>query len=279
MSDTIICEYSDTYDHKCNNDLFYDILIIILIIVNRIIKATIGTILTICTIITIIVSFIWDVGIYFLMLLLSVPLFTFSFFVYVTSGRILIKNPETSDELICIYRIVPYVAIISKKFLTYTLDFLLRNVVRIFIIPIIDIIYPIFDLEKKFEHILSFNKKNAFELSYDNFGCIDEVGLTQNTWNNYIVYLSQIKNNSLTQDMFDKLIIQQIDKINFSISLAISRANNEPKNITYSVFYNKISKIIGDAAKIRYRQTKNFMFKGIFNDDGPYRCFKYYDII
>lgn len=145
-----------------------------------------------------------------------------------------------------------------------------QSIIHYTIIPIINILFPIVDIEKKFFDIINNNENDMYEPE-----------LTQEMWNEYIQYL-QMKNTDTkkpTYDMFDQLIIQKMDQINFIITVTINRSDNDPRYISYLTFYSKLKDILGDAIDIKYRYTKNSLFVGIFGDEGPYRRFKYYDTI
>lgn len=161
--------------------------------------------------------------------------------------------------------------ILFNRILMHILNFL----IGVTIIPIVDLLYPIFDIEKKFDQISNMIKIKSFDNFQDN-------ELTQEAWNNYIIYL-KIPNNdecNLIYDIFDVLIRQNIDRVNFVITISINRSDSIPKCITYATFYSKLKDIIGDAIDVQYRYTKNkIFFVGIFEDDSPYRRLRYYDII
>lgn len=151
---------------------------------------------------------------------------------------------------------------------------LIRVLIEFFktlIITFIDLFYPVFDLEKKFDQITLLD--DDYEI-FEN----DDIGLGQSEWNKYVLKLSKIKNNNkMERDMFDILIIQKIHEINFVITLAINRSKT--KRISYGVFKKKLSKILGNAVEIKYRLTTNPLFESIFKDNGPYRRFKYCDLM
>ena len=128
------------------------------------------------------------------------------------------------------------------------------------LIQIINTLYPIHCIENKYNKI-TFNND-----------------LTQIHWNMYMMFLKNSSNLSKSSfDMFDILIQQNIEKINFDITVAITRSVD--KSLSFIIFYNKLKKILGDAIDIKYRYTTNICFKSIMNDDGPYRRFYLYDII
>lgn len=149
---------------------------------------------------------------------------------------------------------------------------ILKYMIRLFVIPIIDTLYPVIDLETKFDQII-----------LEGPPCLvpdSEIELTQERWNFYVLHLSRLsKDPKLDKDMFDILIMQKIDDINFEITMSISKSETEPKYITYALFRSKLLKILGDAIDIKYRHTTNRMFIGIFGDQGAYRRFKYHDVI
>lgn len=143
--------------------------------------------------------------------------------------------------------------------------------VRFLIIPVIETLYPVFDIELKFDQIHKLYKTNKGEEYSD-------IELTQNMWNSYIMYLQKTDKSKF--DLFDILISQKIEQINFAITVAINRSDTNPRCISYGLFYNKLLHILGEAVNIRYRITKNkIFFVGIFGDDSPYRRFRYYDVI
>lgn len=142
---------------------------------------------------------------------------------------------------------------------------------RLIIIPIVDSLYPIFNIEKKFDQII---KSPSIEGQTIKFADPDdEIELTQDKWNSYIMFLN--KSSTSSYDMFDILISQ----INFDMTVTINRTHTSPKHITYAIFYSKLKNVLGDAVDIQYRFTTNCLFVGIFRDQGPYRRFKYYDVI
>jgi len=125
------------------------------------------------------------------------------------------------------------------------------------LIQFINTLYPIHCIKNKYDKI-SFNNE-----------------LTQKQWNMYMLFL---KNSpTIYFDMFDILIHQNIDKINFDITVAITRS--EDKTLPYISFYNKLKKSLGNAIDIKYRYTTNWCFTSILSDNGPYRRFRLYDII
>lgn len=148
---------------------------------------------------------------------------------------------------------------------------------HILILPIVDTCYPIFDIEKKFDMIVANKYKHVDDIdnsNNDDSNSSDD--LTQEKWNNYIVYLNKIDKSNY--DMFDIIITQKLQQINYDITIAINRASDS-KSITYGMFYSKLFVLLGDSINIKYRYTTNSLFVGIFGDQGPYRKFKYYDII
>jgi hypothetical protein len=124
-------------------------------------------------------------------------------------------------------------------------------------IGFINALYPIQCIKNKYNKI-SFNNE-----------------LTQTHWNMYMMFLKNSPKSSF--DMFDILIHQNMDKINFDITVAITRS--EDKTLSYISFYNKLKKILGNAIDIKYRYTTNWCFVSILSDNGPYRRFRPYDII
>lgn len=141
---------------------------------------------------------------------------------------------------------------------------MIKILIHLIVIPIVDSLYPVFTIEKKFDQIILMNPDEESEL-------------TQDKWNSYVMYLN--KSSSSSHDMFDVLISQKIELINFDVTVAINRTNTEPRYLTFAAFYSKLKNIIGDAIDIRYRCAQNILFVGIFGDQGPYRKFRYYDVI
>jgi hypothetical protein len=153
-------------------------------------------------------------------------------------------------------------------------------IISFLILPVVETLYPVFDIEKKFDLILKLNKPkhlNNFNNSI-NYEEYYDIELTQDVWNTYIMYLQKTDKSKF--DLFDILISQKIEQINFTVTLAINRSDIIPRCITYGDFYNKLLHILGEAINIRYRRTQNkLFFSGVFGDDSPYRRFKYYDVI
>jgi len=172
-----------------------------------------------------------------------------------------------------------YTNIGIQKLKTLCYD-MIKNIVRYFVIyPIVDTIYPIFDIKTKFDSI------TANENTYYKIGnCIikDDIfthgELTQDMWNRYLFELH--KKEKVEYDMFDIMIDQQFNHVNFWITLAINRACSTPRQIPYAVFYTELKNILGEAIDTKYRLVKSgnkLFFVGIFGDDGIYRKFKYFD--
>lgn len=108
--------------------------------------------------------------------------------------------------------------------------------------------------------------------------------LTQDIWNQYMIYIQNRNRNKQYDDIFDILIIQKLYRVNFETTIAIKTSNIYDEYniqcIQFSQFYSIMKNILGDAVDIRYRYTYNDMFfASIFNDKSPYRRFKIFDII
>lgn len=156
----------------------------------------------------------------------------------------------------------------------------IKIIVRYSIVyPIVDTIYPIVDIKKKFDSITA-NDDTYYEFSNcilkdDIFTCGE---LTQDMWNRYLVELH--KKDKSDYDMFDIMIDQQFNQVNFWITLAINRTDSSPRQIPYAIFYKELKNILGAAIDTKYRLVKSgnkFFFDGIFGDDGIYRKLKYFD--
>lgn len=151
--------------------------------------------------------------------------------------------------------------------------YIIKMLIWLIVIPIVDSLYPIFDIERKFDQIVRLYKIDKI-LKVNDY----DTELTQIAWNCYIIHLQKM--NRFEYDLFDILISQKIEQINLAITIAINRTDTSPRHITYGTFHSKLHSILGDAVNIRYRNIKNkTFFEGIFNDDSPYRRFKYYDVI
>lgn len=150
-----------------------------------------------------------------------------------------------------------------------------KKIIQMMVIPVVESMYPVFNIEKKFDHIIKSPSVTGQNIKFADPD--DETEMTQERWNSYIMYLNG--SSPSTYDMFDILISQKIEKINFDITVAINRTSTVPRYLTYAAFYSKLKDVLGDAIDIQYRFTTNCMFVGIFGDQGPYRRFKYYDVI
>lgn len=261
-----------SHNNDNKNDSHDVINAIVIIILTRVIKSIADVILMILALIKILSISILEIIMYIYVTLWSIIIFVLVFFRYIVSG-----NATQID----VYDITLHILTFIVNALKYVHSKSMMILIRTFILPIIDYLYPVFDIEKKFYQIISLNEKNLLILlDHSDFGCVDQPELTQQIWNNYVMYLSKLKENSnLERDMFDVMIIQQIEKINFDVSLGISNSDTDPKCITFAVFRKKLEKNFGDAIKTKYRCTKNVMFEGIFKDQGPYRRFRFYDTI
>lgn len=114
-------------------------------------------------------------------------------------------------------RYVFVVNCITKRIDAYYFAIKCRNIlIRTFVLPIADSLYPVFDIEK-IDSILDLERNinpefNAFEIE-----------LTQTAWNSYVVNIQSIPKDRY--DVFDLLISQKIEQINFTITLAINRSD------------------------------------------------------
>jgi hypothetical protein len=155
-----------------------------------------------------------------------------------------------------------YLSCIANK-ITSNMN-IIKLIIHVCVIPIINTIFPINDIEKKYDIIVSSDNNPFYEL-------------TQEKWNIYVYYLNIVDSNSL--DLFDMIIKNNINKVNFEITLAICKTSTSPKYITYSRFICILKKIFGNIVNTRYRFTNNICFISVFDDDSHYRRFRYYDII
>lgn len=163
----------------------------------------------------------------------------------------------------------------------YMMD-MMNIFIHFVILPVIDSLYPICDLGRKFEHIIKLYKTDYCNDNNDETSDSDyDIELTQDIWNFYVLHLRNLdKSDKVKFDPFDILISQKIEQINTLISHAISKSDTKPKYITFTTFNSILFVILGDAVNIRYRSTHNkVFFVGIFGDDSPYRKFKWYDVI
>ena len=172
-----------------------------------------------------------------------------------------------------------YEYIINNKIIMHIINIF----IGLMILPIVDALYPIFDIEKKFDQIVCCGET---ELTFGEINTIDkeeieidyDIELTQNIWLNYIRHLKTSDKNNY--DLFDTLINQKLTQINSTIINSINKSDAKPKYITFRTFYTILSVSLGDAVNIKYRNTSNkLLFVSIFGDDSPYRRFKYNDTI
>lgn len=163
----------------------------------------------------------------------------------------------------CLLKLYKFISLVRIFCIESLFRTILINLTKIFVIPVINDLYPIFDIERKFDKIL-----NRYDDSTND--------LTQADWNFYVLSLKQTDN----LDFFDILISKKLDEINFNITVAINRSSGEPRSITFATFYSKLYEVLGEAINIKYRLTNNkVFFVGVLGDDSCYRKFRFCDDI
>jgi hypothetical protein len=182
----------------------------------------------------------------------------------------IIKNNNEVKEII---RFIKYLILLNiNKYAS-----IINNIINILknnMSKIIGYFYPLITIKTLYNKISDKNGK-----------------LTLNKWNYYVLEIMKKTNNTnnpdklsniVSTDLFDKLIKQQLEKINSDIICEIinsTELTNEIKHINYETFYNCVSKYLGDVTNIKYRKTKNALFTSIFNDGSDYKIFKLCDSI
>lgn len=147
------------------------------------------------------------------------------------------------------------------------LSLILRTVIRMLIIPIVDILFPIMGIETKFQAICGLLPE------------IEHPYATMKSWNAYVQTLTRTNGtNRETLDYFDQIFITKIAKFNHMIKMEITEG--DVNSIYFDDFY-RISKIVyGDAANFRYRYSDNDRyFASILGDNSFYRRFRWCDKI
>lgn len=254
-----------------NNDSCEMICKITVIIFARFVKNVVHSVHTILVTVWLMTITFFDLLLHLLNTITSIFIFFLNTIIISTTAIDLTRHNKNVSSIITwiLCSIVLYV----KNFFVIVMKLLIRA----FVIPVIDNLYPVMDLETKFDVIVEVNIKTMINTG-DNFGCGDQTELTQNHWNNYVMHLSRLKADpKLKRDIFDVMIIQQIKQINIAMTFAIAKTTTRPRYITYHKFKKILTKILGDAVNIKYRSATGFLFVGIFRDDGPYRRFRYYD--
>jgi len=136
--------------------------------------------------------------------------------------------------------------------------------VQLCVLPIIDLMYPVMSIELKYITICG-NQRSAINLE---------------DWESYVRYINQ----RTELDYFDLLIEQKIRQINRKIKLVASKSQNT--SIEYKTFYAVLQTEIGsDPIDVKYRFVRpsgsslDNLFVSVFDDDGPYRRFRWCDRI
>jgi len=141
--------------------------------------------------------------------------------------------------------------------------------VQLCILPIIDLMYPVMSIELKYITICGSRERLATSLVID-----------LEDWESYVQYI----NRRVELDYFDLLIEQKIRQINRKIKLYASKSQNI--SIEYKTFYTILQTEIGsDPIDVKYRFVRpsesslDNLFVSVFDDDGPYRRFRWCDRI
>lgn len=141
--------------------------------------------------------------------------------------------------------------------------------VQLCVLPIIDLMYPVMSIELKYITICGSRERS------DTSSAID-----LEDWESYVQYI----NRRVELDYFDLLIEQKIRQINRKIKLTVSKSQNT--SIDYKTFYTILQTEIGsDPIDVKYRFVRpsrsslDNLFVSVFDDDGPYRKFRWCDRI
>ncbi|VBB18943.1 hypothetical protein YASMINEVIRUS_1475, partial [Yasminevirus sp. GU-2018] len=182
-------------------------------------------------------------------------------------------------KVVCSCLVSVAVSVLFQFNLHHHIQAFAKAMFKITVVPIAESLYPVYDIERKFDKIVRLNREfdlqseQKYEVKCDLTASNE---LTQQAWNAYVISLQKIKKTDY--DMFDHIVSQQIDQVNFTITVAINRSNSTPRSIPFGMFYSKLFDMFGEAINTKYRYTTNkIFFVSIFKDEGPYRRLKYYD--